>query len=395
MNIKNGKMEKKENCSRVFNPTLLWVIFVESIIFLLFMQFLLIKNIFDYKVIFFLIFIITFFLLKYKYKSQFSLILESFEKHSSFSNSYAVLLIAIVPFILKHNSYLIHVFIICGLNIMVALGLNMQLGSLGLSNFAFAAFYGVGAYTAALLTTKLQINFWLAIIGAIIAAGIFGAFICLLTSRSAGFYYALLTIAFQQIFQMLLMNLKFTGGLSGIMNIPFPRIGSFSFGSPIKISHLILPHNVNIFYLVLFLTIAVIYIANNIYNSRNGLVWNAIKEDAIAARCVGINIILGKISASVIGAAFAGVAGSIYAHYISYISPESFAFALSVIIVSIVVLGGLDSVPGIILGAVILTFTPEKIRGLSEYRLLFYGLIIVGVLAFQTQGLIPKKIRKY
>jgi len=125
------------------------------------------------------------------------------------------------------------------------------------------------------------------------------------------------------------------------------------------------------------------------------LVWNAIREDEIAAKCQGISVNKGKLEASAIGAIFGGMAGSIYAHYISFISPESFTFHFSVVLICIVILGGLDNILGVAIGAVLLTVIPEKIRFFAEARMLFYGIIIIAVLIFKPQGLVPERIRKY
>ncbi|GAH21219.1 unnamed protein product, partial [marine sediment metagenome] len=156
-----------------------------------------------------------------------------------------------------------------------------------------------------------------------------------------------------------------------------------------------LPYQANYYYLVLAVVLFSLYLAKRLYNSRTGLVWNAIREDEIAAKCQGISINKGKLEASAIGAIFGGMAGSIYAHYISFISPESFTFHFSVVLICIVILGGLDNILGVAIGAVLLTVIPEKIRFFAEARMLFYGIIIIAVLIFKPQGLVPERIRKY
>jgi branched-chain amino acid transport system permease protein len=306
-----------------------------------------------------------------------------------------ILLLVSIPFLFKDNAYLLHICIMSGLYLIMALGLNIQLGSTGMVNFAFAAFFGVGAYVSALLTVNSHFSFWLGILAAIIISALFGLLIGSLTLKSTGFYYALVTMAFQIIFHLLVNNLRFTGGSGGISNIPFPTIGGHSFSSSLNIFGTNLPFQANYYYLVLAVVSFSLYLAKRLYNSRTGLVWNAIREDEIAAKCQGINVNKGKLEASAIGAIFGGMAGSIYAHYISFISPESFTFHFSVVLICIVILGGLDNILGVIIGALLLTIIPEKIRFFAEARMLFYGIIIIVVLVFKPQGLIPERIRKY
>lgn len=300
-----------------------------------------------------------------------------------------------IPFIFKNNTYLLHICIISGIYLIIVLGLNIQLGSTGLVNFAFAAFFGVGAYTSAILAVNYNLSFWIGILAAIVMSALFGFLIGLLTLKSMGFYYALVTMAFQIIFHLLVNNLKFLGGSSGISRIPFPEMGNYSFMFPLKIFGATLPFQANFYYLVLIIAAASIYVASRLYNSRTGMTWNAIRENEIAAKCQGIDVDKGKLEASAIGAVFGGVAGAIYAHYITYISPESFTFHFSVVLISMVILGGADNVIGVALGAIILTIIPEKIRFFAEARMLLYGVIIIAVLTFKPKGLFPETTRKY
>ncbi len=371
----------------------LTIIVTEVIIFYMFINFLSSEGI-DYRLFLLILPIIAFFILRGNQKIT-NLVKESYSQCNSFSTIFMILLIVSIPFLFKDNTYLLHICIMSGLYLIMALGLNIQLGSTGMVNFAFAAFFGVGAYTSALLTVNFHFSFWLGILAAIIISALFGLLIGSLTLKSTGFYYALITMAFQIIFHLLVNNLKFTGGSGGISNIPFPIIGKYSFSSSLNIFGINLPFQANFYYLVLIIVLFSLYLVKRLYNSRTGLVWNAIREDEIAAKCQGINIAQGKLEASAIGAIFGGMAGSIYAHYISFISPESFSFDLSVVLICIVILGGLDNILGVILGAILLTIIPEKIRFFAEARMLFYGIIIIAVLIFKPQGLIPEKIRKY
>jgi len=371
----------------------LTIIATEIIIFYMFINFLFLERI-NYRLFLFILPIIVFFVLQ-RYNKIINFLKESYSQYNTFSIIFMILLLISIPFLFIDNVYLLHICIMSGLYLIMALGLNIQLGSTGMVNFAFAAFFGVGAYTSALLTVNSHFSFWLGILAAIIISSLFGLLIGSLTLKSTGFYYALITMAFQIIFHLLVNNLKFTGGSGGISNIPFPTIGKYSFSSSLNIFGINLPFQANFYYLVLIIVLFSLYLVKRLYNSRTGLVWNAIREDEIAAKCQGINIAQGKLEASAIGAIFGGMAGSIYAHYISFISPESFSFDLSVVLICIVILGGLDNILGVILGAILLTIIPEKIRFFAEARMLFYGIIIITVLIFKPQGLIPEKIRKY
>jgi len=371
----------------------LTIIITEVIIFYMFINFLSSKGI-DYSLFLLILPIIVFFILRGNQKIT-SFVKESYSRCSSFSIIFMIFLLISIPFLFKNNTYLLHICIMSGLYLTIALGLNIQLGSTGMVNFAFASFFGVGAYTSALLTINSHFSFWLGILAAIIMSALFGLLIGSLTLKSTGFYYALVTMAFQIIFHLLVNNLEFTGGSGGISNIPFPTIGKYSFSSSLNIFGINLPFQTNYYYLVLAVVLFSLYLAKRLYNSRTGLVWNAIREDEIAAKCQGINVNKGKLEASAIGAIFGGMAGAIYAHYISFISPESFTFHFSVMLICIVILGGLDNILGVIIGAVLLTVIPEKIRFFAEARMLFYGIIIIVVLIFRPQGLIPERIRKY
>ena len=371
----------------------LTIIVTEVIIFYMFINFLSSEGI-DYRLFLLILPIIAFFILRGNHKIT-NLVKESYNQYNLFSIIFMILLLVSIPFLFKDNSYLLHICIMGGLYLIIALGLNIQLGSTGMVNFAFAAFFGVGAYASALLTINSHFSFWLGFLAAIIMSALFGLLIGSLTLKSTGFYYALVTMAFQIIFHLLVNNLKFTGGSGGISNIPFPSIGKYSFSSSLNIFGINLPFQANYYYLVLAVVLFSLYLAKRLYNSRTGLVWNAIREDEIAAKCQGISVNKGKLEASAIGAIFGGMAGAIYAHYISFISPESFTFHFSVVLICIVILGGLDNILGVVIGAILLTVIPEKIRFFAEARMLFYGVIIIAVLIFRPQGLIPERIRKY
>ena len=305
-----------------------------------------------------------------------------------------VLLISL-PFFLRDSPYLIHLCLTAGIYVMLATGLNYQLGSTNIVNLATAASYGVGAYTSALLSIHLGLSFWLVIFAAGAGAAFMGFLLGLPTTKTKDYYLTLVTIAFGLIVYILLNNLSWTGGPNGIGDIPPPSILGFSFRDEIELFRLRLPFQANYYYLVLFFVLIYTLISQRLSFSRTGLTWNAIREDEIAAKCSGIHVSRYKILSFCINCFLDGVTGAVYAHYVCFISPENFQFMLSVMVVTMVILGGMDNTFGVIFGAILLTLLPEKFRIFAEFRLLFFGIIVIATLVFRPQGLFPQKLRKY
>jgi ABC-type branched-subunit amino acid transport system permease subunit len=305
------------------------------------------------------------------------------------------LMVLTLPFVFQASPYLIHICVMAGLYAILALGLNFQLGSTNVVNFATAASYGIGAYTSALLAVHFHVPFWIGIFISGSAASLFGLVLGIPCMKTKDYYLSLVTIAFGLIIYILLINFSWTGGPNGIPNIPPPSILGHSFREPINLFGFNLPFQSNYFYLIFIFVIGALFVAYRLHHSRVGLTWNAIREDEIAARCQGIDVTWYKILAFCIDAFFGGVTGTVYAHYIGFISPENFAFIVSVVVVTMVILGGMDNVFGVIIGAVLLTILPEKFRAFEDFRLLIYGVIVVTMLVFRPQGLFPQKLRVY
>jgi branched-chain amino acid transport system permease protein len=318
-----------------------------------------------------------------------------FQRERTFSAILALLLLISLPVFLKDDPYLMHICLLAGLYVMLATGLNYQLGSTNIVNLATAASYGVGAYTSALISVHTGVSFWLVILAAGGAAAFMGFILGLPTLKTKDYYLTLVTIAFGLIVYLVLNNLKFTGGPNGISDIPPPAIFGHSFREEIKIFGISLPYQANFYYLVLFFSLVYTVISQRLHESRTGLTWNAIRENEIAARCSGIDTTRYKILSFCINCFLDGVTGAVYAHYVSFISPENFQFMLSVVVVTMVILGGMDNVFGVIFGAVLLTLLPEKFRIFEDFRLMAYGIIVISTLVFRPQGLFPQKLRKY
>lgn len=318
-----------------------------------------------------------------------------FQQEKTFAFVLALALLIAVPFALKDVPYLIHLCLTAGIYVMLATGLNYQLGSTNIVNLATAASYGVGAYASALLSVHTGLSFWLVIFAAGGSAAFMGFLLGMPTTKTKDYYLSLVTIAFGLIVYLLLNNLPWTGGPNGIGDIPPPFLFGHSFREELNVFGMKLPFHANYYYLVLFFVLLYTLISQRLSFSRTGLTWNAIREDEIAARCSGINVSNYKILSFCINCFLDGVTGAVYAHYIGFISPENFQFMLSVVVVTMVILGGMDNVFGVIFGAVLLTLLPEKFRFFEEFRLLMFGLIVIATLVFRPQGLFPQKLRKY
>jgi branched-chain amino acid transport system permease protein len=299
------------------------------------------------------------------------------------------------PFLLGKNTYLMHLLIVAQLYAVLALALNFQLGSANIPNFATGASYGIGAYTSALLAIHFGINFWVTLPIAALAATLFGFIIGIPSMRTRDTYLALVTIAFGVVIQQLLNNFDWTGGPNGVVGIPAPSLFGHSFASPLVIFGHKLPSQANFYYLSAALVVVAIVTAHRLHGSRIGLAWNALRADEIAARAQGINVAWFKVLAFAVDAFLAAFAGTIYAFYVSYISPDNFTFLVSVTIMTMVIVGGMDNIFGVIVGAFLLTILPEKLRAFADYRLLFFGVVIIGFLMIRPQGLFPQKMRRY
>lgn len=289
-------------------------------------------------------------------------------------------MIFVVPMI---DNYKIDVLTTAGIYIVLSLGLNIVVGLTGLLDLGYIAFYAVGAYTYALLSTKIGLSFWLALPIGGIASALLGSLLGIITLRLRGDYLAIVTLGFIQIVHLVLNNWdSVTNGPNGILNIGRPRIWNLVFEKPI-----------HFYYLILIIVILTILSVKRLNNSRIGRAWIAIREDELAAESMGIDTTAMKVLAFALGAFWAGIAGVFFAGKFAFVSPESFTFFESVIVLSMVVLGGMGSIPGVILGALIIVILPEMFRALSSYRMLIFGAALVLMMIFRPQGLIGGKIQ--
>lgn len=279
--------------------------------------------------------------------------------------------------LLVRSEYLLNIAVYAGIYIILASSLNITNGYTGLFSFGHAAFYGIGAYTAAILATRSGAPFWLTLPLAGIVAGAFGAAIALPTLRLSGIFLALITIGFQEITYLVTLNwIGLTRGPMGIPGIPPPTIGGVT-----------LSGNRGYYYLILALDVLVLFVLSRIVNSRLGRAFVAIREDELAAASVGIATFPTKVLSFVIATFFAGIAGAFFAHHARFVSADSFRLDETFVILTMLIVGGMGSLLGPVIGAVFLVVLPEASRFLSEYRGVVYGLILIAVILFRPEGI--------
>ncbi len=290
------------------------------------------------------------------------------------------------------NRYAQDVAIMVLIYICLGLGLNIVVGLAGMLDLGYIAFYGVGAYTYALLNTIYGLSFWLSLPLATLTAAISGCIIGYPTLRMRGDYLAIVTLAFGEIVRLILNNwMKLTNGPNGILGIKAPGIYWPSFESGFSIEFLYLKKLHYLYYVALALAIVTIIAVYRLNYSRIGRAWESIREDETVAGLMGVNTFLLKLLAYAMGAVFAGLAGAFFAARMRFVSPESFTFLESAMVLCMVVLGGMASIPGIILGASALIIFQEVFREFELYRMLVFGMSMVLMMLFRPAGLIPAK----
>nr|WP_269218098.1 branched-chain amino acid ABC transporter permease [Actinomadura viridis] len=278
--------------------------------------------------------------------------------------------------------------------VLLAIGLNVVVGQAGLLDLGFVAFYAIGGYTMAIFGTKFGLNFWEIILLAILLSALSGITLGSPTLRLRGDYLAIVTLGFGEIVRITANNTDYVNGPRGVQAIPHPpNISEFEiFGvQPLKYGLLdARPY----YYLMVALIVLVIVFVKRLERSRVGRSWAAIREDEDAAELMGVPTFKFKLAAFAIGAAIGGAGGVMYASKVSSINPENFPFLLSATVLAAVVLGGSGNLPGVILGAFLVAWLPERFRGLADYRVLAFGAALVLMMALRPEGLLPSRRRK-
>ncbi len=277
-----------------------------------------------------------------------------------------------------------------GIYVLLGLGLNIVVGLAGLLDLGYVAFFAIGAYTTALLTSPephhLLWSFWITVPIGILLAAIAGVLLGIPVLRMRGDYLAIVTLGFGQIIGILLKSdilTPFTGGPKGVSNVGGPTL----FGKPFA-------SDVDFVYMILLAVLLIIFVTNRLQNSRIGRAWEAMREDETVARAMGINILTTKLMAFAIGAAFAGLGGVLFAARNQFTGPEDHNLMVSINVLSLLIVGGMGSIPGVIAGAFTLKGLPEILRELENYRVLAFGALLVVMMIIRPAGLIPSSRRK-
>ncbi|MET0135460.1 MAG: hypothetical protein ABW215_17920 [Kibdelosporangium sp.] len=324
------------------------------------------------------------------------------EQHRWFSVAVLVVCAFALPFTQAGTDYWMFVAGNIGVYAATAIGLNIVVGLAGLLDLGYVAFLGIGAFVAANLSgataTKfgVELPFILVAIIAAVIAGIFGAIVGSPTLRVRGDYLAIVTLAFGEMFMLSARNDigGLTGGSNAIPNIPQLEGFGTAFNESITLFGAKLPGGVMYYFLIVLLVGVVMGVFASLKNSRIGRSWIAIREDEDAARAMGIMTGKAKILAFLSGAVLAGLAGAIFAHKNASVGYESFQFVESVTLLAAVILGGMGSIPGAVLGASLLFVLPERLREFNDYRLLIFGLALILIMRFRPHGLIPDRHRR-
>lgn len=290
----------------------------------------------------------------------------------------AALLAAVVFPLTFQSAYIIRVATTSLMYVVLALGLNIVTGYMGQTSFGTAAFWGIGAYTAAIFSTRIGMGTGMIFIVAPLLSGLISLLLGACVLKLKGYYMSIVTLGFCEIVRLIELNwMSLTRGPLGIMNIPKMSF----FGVTIA-------DKTMIYYVMLLIVILITYVVHRLMNSRFGLVITSIRDDEIATQSMGINIVKHKVYAFVIYGMICGLAGAFYAHFMSYIDPTMFKTVVSTEMVIMVIFGGLGSIPGSFLGAIVLTVLTELLRDLVEYRMLIYGMLLVIMMIVKPEGIL-------
>lgn len=276
-----------------------------------------------------------------------------------------------------------------GVFVLLAVGLNVVVGQAGILDLGYVAFFAIGGYTMALLGVNVGLDFWIILPCAVVICAVAGLVLGTPALRLRGDYLAIVTLGFGEIIRISATNASWTGGPRGIAGIPHPpdidNLSSFTYG-------VLDPRPY--YYLVLALIVVVIFIARRLEHSRVGRAWSAIREDEDAAALMGVPTFRFKLWAFAIGGTIGGAAGVMFASKNIAITPDNFPLLLSILVLSAVVLGGSGNIPGVILGAFLVAWLPERFRGLANYRVLMFGAALVIMMIFRPEGILPSRRRR-
>jgi ABC-type branched-subunit amino acid transport system permease subunit len=294
-----------------------------------------------------------------------------------------------------HDNHFVLLLMVTVLLYSVAtLGLNVQFGYAGVVNFAGASFFGIGAYTSAVLNAQTNVPHLLVIVIGGLLAALAGSLLLLPVLRTRGHYAAVVTIAFALLFKTFLEVNDVLGGPQG-MQVKGMTLFGWSFNDSIEIGGISASFYLNYFVLSLLMLIGAFVLVQRLERSWIGLNLDALRLDETAAACFGLNVARWKITAFLIGNFLTGAAGALFGMVGGFVAPNNYTFADSLILVSILLLGGIGNPWGLVLATIIVVVLPEKLQTLQEYRFFLYALMVIAVLLFRPEGLWPRPVRRY
>jgi ABC-type branched-subunit amino acid transport system permease subunit len=318
----------------------------------------------------------------------------SFEDHEGVFGGFAILAAFAVAVFFHEDHFVLLLVTTVLLTTVATLGLNIQFGYAGVLNFAGASFFGIGAYTSAVLNAHTALPHLVVLaIGGLLAA-LIGSMLLLPVLRTRGHYAAVVTIAFALLFKTFLEVNDVLGGPQGLQ-VPGMKMLGWAFNDNLSIGKIALSFYMNYFVVSLLLLIGAFILVRRLERSWIGLNLDALRLDETAASCFGLDIVRWKITAFLIGNFLIGIAGALFGMVGSFVAPNNYTFADSLILVSILLLGGIGNPWGLIVATLIVVLVPEKLQTVQEYRFLLYALLVIGVLLFRPQGLLPRPVRRY
>jgi len=318
----------------------------------------------------------------------------AFADHENVLGLYAVGALIVIAALFHENHFVLLLVTTVLLYSVATLGLNIQFGYAGVFNFAGASFFGIGAYTSAVLNAHTAIpHLFVLLIGGLLAA-VIGSFLLVPVLRTRGHYAAVVTIAFALLLKTFLEVNDVLGGPQG-MQVPSMKILGWSFNDNIEIGRVSLSFYMNYFAVSLLLLVGAFVLVRRLERSWIGLNLDALRLDETAANCFGLDIARWKITAFLIGNFLIGVAGALFGMVGGFVAPNNYTFADSLILVSILLLGGIGNPWGLVVATFIVVVVPEKLQAIQEYRFLLYASLVIAVLLFRPEGLLPRPVRRY
>lgn len=317
----------------------------------------------------------------------------SFAEHENAMAGFAIVAALALAAYFREDHFVLLLVITVLLYTVATLGLNIQFGYAGVLNFAGASFFGIGAYTSAVLNNTSVPHLLVLLIGGLLAA-LIGSLLLLPVLRTRGHYAAVVTIAFALLLKTFLEVNDVLGGPQG-MQVKGMSLFGWSFNNNIEIGDVTLSFYMNYFVLSLALLAVAFVLVRRLERSWIGLNLDALRLDETAASCFGLNITRWKITAFLIGNFLIGIAGALFGMVGGFVAPNNYTFADSLILVSILLLGGIGNPWGLVVATIIVVVVPEKLQTIQEYRFLLYALMVIGVLLFRPEGLLPRPVRRY